>query len=271
MSDPASTADGPVHLWVDGAVVRSDDASLDRAVLDAGLCYTTTRVRRGRALRVHRHAERLARDARLHDLEAPDADEVVRAFQALAAAEFEDGDGVVRLELGRDPSGTTHLVGVPRPLGSEPDAWGVAEAPVVHPGPGARAGAKLCGLHFVEEARGWNQGRGLDEAALFDADGFLVEGTRSNFIVLTADGRPIHPDEELGPVAGIGLQVARLCIAELEPGRLTREDVSSAREIVAVNAVRGARPVVAWNGRRVGDGSPGEFAIELGAAMADVE
>jgi len=265
----AETLDGPAHIFVDGAVLRTDDPALDAEILRSGRCYTTTRVHGGEPTWPTRHEARLARDARHHDIPPPEPGVVVDAMRALARAEFSTGEGVVRLQLGLDAAGGVHLVGIPRPIGSEPDAWTLGIAPTVHPGPGARAGAKMLGLPFIETARLWLAASAFDEAVLFDASGHLVEGTRSNLLVVDSNGLPCFPAPALGAVAGIGLEVSRVCAPGLTPMKLTREDLSNAREIVAVNAVRGARPCIALDGRPIGTGSPGPFAEELAAAMAD--
>jgi branched-subunit amino acid aminotransferase/4-amino-4-deoxychorismate lyase len=44
--------------------------------------------------------------------------------------------------------------------------------------------------------------------------------------------------------------------------------LADAREIVATNAVRGARPITRLDGRRVGDGRAGPWSARLAAALA---
>jgi branched-chain amino acid aminotransferase len=261
--------DGPFHFWVDGAVLHRDDPALDRALLDVGHCYTTARVSDGRARWAERHAARLARDARNHALEAPEAETVHRALESLARAEFGSGSGVVRLQLGLDRGGRPHLVGVPRGLGVEAMAWRLGRAPVTHQGPGRRAGAKLLEVPFITSARRWLAASAFDEAALFDARGHLVEGTRANLIVVCADGAACFPDPALGAVFGIALEVAREQVAPLTPSRITEARLNEATEIIALNAVRGARPVLEWDGRPVGEGVPGPFARRLEQALEE--
>ena len=87
-------------------------------------------------------------------------------------------------------------------------------------------------------------------------------------VVVAADGRTIFPDPALGAVAGIGLAVIADAISATTPGELRAEDLSSAREVVAVNAVRGPRPIVRIDGAPVADGRPGPVARRLGAAFA---
>lgn len=260
-------AEGPVHVWVDGALSRSDDPKLDPGRLAIGLCYTTARVRNGEPRFAERHAARLARDALRHGLGAPDADTVIGALRALGRAEFEHGEGIVRLQLGRDARGDVQLVGIPRALGEEPSRWVLGTSPIAHPGPGKRGGAKLLGQAFIDETRRWLARSPFDEAIMLDGAGWLVEGSRSNLIVVDAAGCPCFADRALGGVAGIGLEVACERVPELVPARLARADLVTAREIVAVNAVRGARPCTALDGAAIGEGEPGPFAAQLSAAL----
>ena len=267
MSEADDTHRGPVHYWVDGALVRADDATFDATCLEVGLCYTTTRVDAGVPIRVARHAARLARDARHHGLAPPSPDAVAEAMHGLARAEFGEGDGIVRLQLGRDARGRTQLVGVPRALGEEPEQWQLGSSPITHPGPEKRGGAKLLGQSFVDDTRRWLEASRFDEALMFDAAGFLVEGSRSNVIVVDAEGRPRFADRALGGVSGIGLEIACERVPELSAARLDRRALHAAREIVAVNAVRGARPCIAIDGEAVRDGMPGAFSDRLAVEL----
>jgi branched-subunit amino acid aminotransferase/4-amino-4-deoxychorismate lyase len=44
---------------------------------------------------------------------------------------------------------------------------------------------------------------------------------------------------------------------------VSRAQLAAAREILATNAVRGVRPVIALDGRPVGDGKPGPWSQRL--------
>jgi len=217
---------------------------------------------------VGRHADRLARDARLLGLAAPDGETVRRAMSELARDVFGDGDGIVRVKVCAGEAGGSHLLATTRPLGDEPSTWRAVVARFPHPGPGDHPGAKLSERLAWTRARALCEERGVDETLLFDDGGRLVEGARTNLVVVAADGRTIFPDPALGAVAGIGLAVIADAISATTPGELRAEDLSSAREVVAVNAVRGPRPIVRIDGAPVADGRPGPVARRLGAAFA---
>lgn len=240
----------------------------DSAFAEGRGCYTTARWT-GRGVRwLERHVERLCRDARALGLPPVDPDTARAALRELGRAAFGDGEGVVRLQASRDGDGGLHLVGVPRPLGPEPAAWRAIVAPFRHEGPGPCAGAKLSSRLVPALAVEAARAAGADEALLLDADGRLVEGARSNVCVVRADGALLAPDPARGGVAGVTIALVRervpaLCTADVEAAAL-----ASAREIVALNAVRGARPVVLLDGRPVGDGRPGPWAARLADALA---
>jgi len=234
-------------------------------------CCTTARVAAGLATFAERHVARLRRDAAALDLAPPDADAVVGAFRTLGRAVFGEAVGVVRLQVvpggGRRGTGTSRLVGTARPLGPEPGTWRAVRASCPHPGPAPAPGAKLAARPAWDEARDRARACGVDEALLCDADGRLVEGARSNVLLVDAAGRARFPDPALGAVAGIGLAVLRDATDDLAPGHLGATNVRSARELVAVNAVRGVRPIVALDDAPVGDGGPGPVARRLAAAF----
>lgn len=103
----------------------------------------------------------------------------------------------------------------------------------------------------------------LDEVLLFDANGLLVEGGRSNFILVTESGQLVTPDLALGAVEGLGLTVLLENRPEIGMARLTRADVASARELMSINVVRGVVPVVELAGRPIAEGRPGSWALRL--------
>lgn len=103
----------------------------------------------------------------------------------------------------------------------------------------------------------------LDEVLLFDARGILVEGGRSNFILVTQAGRLVTPDLSLGAVEGLGLAIVLENHPEIDMAQLTLDDVDSARELMSINIVRGVIPIIEFADRPVADGQPGPLALSL--------
>jgi D-alanine transaminase len=208
---------------------------------------------------------RLVRDARALGLAALDSGDVRERLLAAGRTSFgAKGAGVVRLEA----RAGGELVASTRPLGPEPASWRAIRAAVVHPGPGPAPGAKRAAVPALAAAREAAAVAGADEALLFDAAGFLVEGARSNLAFALADGRFAVPPLARGAVRGVALEAALAAGLVLVEREATRDTLGQVREIVATNAVRGARPILVLDGRPVGDGRPGPLAGALAAALA---
>jgi len=247
-------------------VLRADDSA---AAGGRGV-YTSARIANGVVRHGERHARRLARDAAALDLGRIDPSRCLEAFGTLGVAAFGAGAGVVRLQASRDGDGNTHLLGVTRELGPARDAWRALDAGFAHPGLAPWGGAKVTGhLHHVV-ARDAATRAGADEALLFDAAGRLVEGARSNLVALLADGTLATPPAARGGVAGVALAIVREREPALVERDLGRDELAAARELVALNAVRGAVAIVRLDAAPVGDGVPGGCARRL-AALLDAE
>jgi branched-subunit amino acid aminotransferase/4-amino-4-deoxychorismate lyase len=257
-------------VWVDGSLRAAEAAAVradDSAYAFARGCYTSVRIRAGVPRFAERHVQRLVRDARALALPPPDPQQLRRALAELARAAFGDGEGVVRLQLSRDGGGALHVVGVARDLGDDPPAWRAVTAPFPHPGPVVAAGPKLTQRLAHALATDAAHDAGADEALFFDAAGRLVEGARTNVVALSADGALCTPPAERGAVAGVALAVLceRLTIRQRD---LSRRALLAARAVAAINAVRGARALVALDGVPLGaEGSA--LAERLSAALDD--
>ena len=81
-------------------------------------------------------------------------------------------------------------------------------------------------------------------------------------------GRLSTPDLSLGAVAGVAREILREQVPELETATIRRDQLTRAREIIAVNAVRGAAAIVSLDAANVADGEPGPWAARLGAMLA---
>lgn len=228
-------------------------------------CYTTARVTRGRVERLERHVGRLRRDAERLGLPRPERVEIELAVLATTSAGLGRGDGIVRIEWSRTRADVPPTLAVTtRPLGSDAPCWRALTAAVPHPGPGERRGAKALGVAAWDAARAGAEAAGVDEALLFDARGRLVEGSRTNLVVVTAGGDWLTPALALGAVEGLGLECMRAAVPEIRDSEgIDRGVVRVARELVAVNAVRGAVALVALDGEPVGDGAIGPLARRL--------
>jgi len=174
----------------------------------------------------------------------------------------------VRVKACADDDGTLRLVATSRAIGPEPESWRAVSAPLPHPGPSNAPGAKLTHRAFLERSQAFSAEQGVDETVLFDARGWLVEGSRSNLLVVDADGALSTPDPTLGAVAGIALEVCRERIPEIGVAEIDLARIRRARELIAVNAVRGAVPIRSLDAAPLGAPEPGPVARRLAAALA---
>ena len=127
------------------------------------------------------------------------------------------------------------------------------------------SGAKVTNHLLFALAGDCARARGVEEALLCDRQGYLIEGSRSNLILVGGDGVPTAPDPSRGGVAGVGLAVLRERAPEIRERHLGPADLRAAHELLAVNAVRGPRAIVALDGQPIGNGQPGPVYRRLRA------
>ena len=176
--------------------------------------------------------------------------------------------GIVRIEARRAEDGRTELIVATRVLGDDPPIWTAVVARIVHPGASRVSAAKRTGDPPIVAARMQAEAASADEALLFDSDGFRVEGCRSALAVRLADGTALTPPLSRGGVASLTRAAALERCAELREGDVSRTVLATAREVLALNAVRGARPIVTIDTAPVGDGKPGRLGSRLTEVLA---
>lgn len=215
---------------------------------------------------LERHVARIARDAALLGLGAVDPDACRERLRAEASRAFPDGEGIVRLEARAGADGRVALQAKARPLDADPPWWRAVVAREPHPGPTPWSVAKAIERGVYERALA--AAVGVDEALLVDAHGFLVEGARTSLVVVLASGALATPPLARGGQAGIARGILLERMPELAEADVALAALAEARELVAVNAVRGARPIVALDGRPVSAGAPGPWLERLARALA---
>ena len=129
-------------------------------------------------------------------------------------------------------------------------------------------GAKVSNHLLFALASDFARGRGVDEAVLLDREGYAIEGSRTSLVVVDRHGRAWLPDLARGGVAGIARALLLERLPELSVRNLTAGELRNAEEIVAINAVRGARACLQIDGVDVGSGRPGPWSARLREALA---
>ncbi len=220
-------------------------------------------------LYLERHVARLCRDGRALGLPELDAARARRAL-CLLAARCPARDAAARLALSLDRAGALQLEGHCRPL--EPEAvarsWSAISAAARHPGAGPASHCKSSQRELQDAALARARAAGADEALLFDAGDRLVEGARSNLCAVLASGELRTPPLARGAVAGIAREILLARMPELVEGDLPRGALGSLRELIALNALRGALSIRELDGARVGTGRVGPWARRLAAELA---
>jgi branched-subunit amino acid aminotransferase/4-amino-4-deoxychorismate lyase len=258
---------GSEVIWADGRLLARGEAAIpadDSAFGEGRGCYTSVRIAAGRPRFEARHLRRLARGASALALGRFDPELARRALHALAAS-LPGGEGAVRLQLSRGADGV-RLVGVPRGLGADPPVWTAIRARNVYERPPVSGGLKLTSRLCQALAADAARAAGADEALLFDRDGYLVEASRSNVLLVDAQDRLVSPPLARGAVAGVALEV----VAERLPLQwrdVRPSELLAARALFAVNAVRGVRPIARLDGEPVGDPSH-PWSARLAEALA---
>ncbi|MFV1978231.1 MAG: aminotransferase class IV, partial [Myxococcota bacterium] len=194
-----------------------------------------------------------------------------RALAELGEATLPDGEGVIRLQVSRDDDGATHLIGTARGLGNDPSEWSAIIAALSHDGTSLVGGMKVSSRLTLSLATEDARAAGVDEAVLLDANEHLIEGTSSNLFVASQEGAIWTPPIASGAVAGIARSLVLERIPEIEERDIAKSELLAAEELIAVNAVRGARPITRLNDQKVGDGRPGPWSARLAEVLATGE
>ncbi|MFN3597152.1 MAG: aminotransferase class IV [Rubricoccaceae bacterium] len=198
----------------------------------------TMRLEQGRVPLLRRHLGRLEASAqalgfvreRLHAT-------VCEAVRARATA-LEAGVYRLRLLYARD--GAVRLT-------SEPLVAAPLRVVAVWPEPFAEAGTARCRHKTTDRTHyeipyAWARSAGADEALLADANGFLIEGTRTSVWLRLGD-RLCTPPLEAGGLPGVARAHLLATRADAEERPLHLDDLARADAVFASNALHGLRRV----------------------------
>ncbi len=112
---------------------------------------------------------------------------------------------------------------------------------------------------------------GAFEAWLVDRDGFVTEGAATTAWIVDREGRIVTRDLSRAILPGVTRRIILVAAAAQLPvveRRFTPEEAAGAREAFFSSASAGPVPVVAIDGRNVGDGKPGPLTRRIMALYA---
>ncbi|OPX09209.1 aminodeoxychorismate lyase [Mycobacterium sp. AT1] len=239
-------------VTADHPVVRADDPLFGRG---DGV-FETLLLRNGRGCLIGAHLERLARSASTIGLPPPVVAQWRSAVASAAQAWPGAGDAIVRLVLGRGrgggPIGFVTVSPLPdRALIARRDGvsamtldrgFSVANGPGGSgPAPWSIAGVKSLSYAANAAALRHAQRLGVGDVVLTSADGFVLEGPRSNVVIVAEDGVLATPPNTLPILAGTTVkavfEVARRRGETCEERRLRTTDLLAAKGVWLLSSI----------------------------------
>lgn len=261
-------------VFLDGRLLPQDQATLstsDRGFTLGDGLFETIKVSHGQPLRLDAHLRRLRDGAAILRLPLPAADAwFIDAITAVLHAN-DLHQAALRLTVSRGPgprgllppepcTPTVLITAGPLPPSSPPARLVVAgnvrrnaHSPL----------ARCKALSYLDNvlARMEAQERGADDALLLNTDGVVAETTIANLFIVDSDGILVTPPLADGALPGVRRAELLRTMVALERS-LGLTDLWTAREAFLTNALS-IRPLVALEGRVIGDGQPGPLSTRL--------
>jgi branched-chain amino acid aminotransferase len=278
-----------MNIYLDGAFLPKEEAKV--SVFDHGLLYGDgvfegIRAYNGRVFRLDEHLDRLYDSARTIDVTVP----ISKAEMADAIREVLRRNGLrdayIRPivtrgvgDLGLDPRKcerpTVIIIAV---------EWGAMYGDLYEKGltavtvsvrrnPAEALPPNVKSLNYLNNilAKIEANCKGGDEAIFFDTNGYLSEGSGDNIFVVK-NGEIVTPPT-LNNLRGVTRLVALECAADLGITVLERNmgyfDLYSADEVFVTGTAAEVGPIVAIDGRTIGNGRPGPITRQLMSAFKD--
>ena len=245
----------------------------DSSVLRGDGCFEVLRSYNGKPFCLDEHLDRLARSARLLDIDLPPREHLAHWVETVSS---EVGDGAVRVVVTRGPAlpwsepdpkvivfahpwerpqGPARLLPVTAPWHSGGVDWELAGAKLLSYAPNLAASRRA-------------RGEGFDDALLLTVDGWVLEGPTFS-VAWVVDGVLETPSLELGILGSITRRVvledARNLELEVVEGRWGLDRLAAASEVMALSTIREVQPVGAVGERRW---EPGPVTKRLAEAFA---
>ena len=273
---------GDSQVYLNGEFMRVDEAKisvLDRGFIFGDGIYDVVPVYQGKPFRIEGHLDRLQRSLAALRL-SPPLDragwaDIVREL----AARCPDPYCIVYLQVTRGVARRDH--GFPT-VPVAPTVFGMA-TPFTRP-TAEQLARGMTAITIADErwlhceiksisllgnvlAKQQALEAGVDEVVQF-RDGWLTEGSSSNIWVVSGGTLLAPPRDNLileGIRYGLLAELAQEAGVRFEARRISRQEVLAADELLVTSAAREVQPLLALDGRPVGDGKPGPVFARLRA------
>jgi D-alanine transaminase len=269
-------------VYLNGEYLPEEQARIsvfDRGFLFADGVYEVSSVLRGRLIDNQGHLARLHRSLNALDMAAPASDSEIQAIQCELVAKNGVDEGLVYLQVTRGAADRDFAY----PEGVKPSLVMFTQKKNVVDSPQAKTGIsviavddirwkrrdiKTVGLLAPCMAKMQAKHAGADDAWLVE-DGYVNEGSSNNAFIINAEG--VLVTRQLGNeiLAGITrravLRLAEEQRLKIEERPFSIEEACEGREAFITSATTFVMPVVSIDGKRIGDGKPGELTRRLRA------
>jgi D-alanine transaminase len=270
---------------LNGEFVPAEEARVsyeDRGYYFGDGVYEVFRVYRGRLFEPEAHLERLARSARAVSLALPrPLDDIAACVRRLCEANEVD-TGIVYLQFTRGVAPRTHefpdnaspvMMGftkaMPRPTANMTNGITAMTAPDIR---WLRCDIKSLNLLPNVLAKQQAKEAGYQEA-IFHRDGTVTECTSSNVMMVKNGALYTHPANHLilhGITRAVVLRLAEAKGVPVREQAFTVQELAEADEAFITGTTSEITPIVAVDGRPVGDGKPGPVTRRLQEAFEAV-
>jgi len=267
-------------VYVNGTYLPEAEAKIsvfDRGFLFADGVYEVTSVLHGKLIDNQGHLVRLHRSLSELDMAAPASDDDIVAIQKTLVERNGVVEGLVYLQVTRGAADRDFAY----PKDARPSLVMFTQEKNVVANPQADTGIsvitvddirwkrrdiKSVGLLAPCMAKMQAKAAGADDAWMVE-DGYVTEGSSNNAFIVNAEGALVTRQLGNEILAGITraavLRLAGEQPLKLEERRFSVDEAVNAREAFITSATTFVMPVVSINGRRVGDGRPGEVTRRL--------
>ncbi len=267
-------------VYVNGKYLPEEAATIpvfDRGFLFADGIYEVTAVLDGRLVDFPGHLARLHRSRNALGIPAPATDEAIEAIHRELVARNALREGLIYLQITRGPADRDFLFPPePRPsLVAFTQAHPLVETEAARKGirivtlpdlRWAQRDIKTVQLLAASLARMQARDSGADDAWMVE-HGFVTEGTSANAWIVRADGTIVTRDLSAAILHGITRTAVLVCARDrgltIAERPFTPEEAREAAEAFVTAAASFVTPVIAIDGKPIGDGIPGPVTTRL--------